>query len=168
MMRHRTVDQENLYQQYTQLGKRFSEFSITQHILSFDRKWELITQEGIWKLPISKQYGGMDLSWQESIIAINGLMNASNDYEFFPFIVNQFSTIYLMLQNATLSQKKLYFPRLIKGELIDEAFIGLKNKNNLIDLMRFKKFLYESAALEFSLSLLKKYGNGYYDRRKLC
>lgn len=161
MMRYWNVEQENLYKQYAQLGKILFENSKNKNKFLFSNKWDLITKEGIWKLPISKQYGGMDLSWQEAAIAINGLMSISQDYEFIPFIIEQFTTIYFVSKYTNLIHKKLYLARLIKGEIINESIIEDINKNIISrqDMTRFKKFLYESSAIEFVFSLIKKYGH---------
>src|SRR5258708_2564795 len=132
MMRHWNENQENLYQKYAQLGKMFIENSKNKKEFSFHTKWELITQEGIWKLPVSHQYGGMDLSWQEGIIAVNGLMSITKDYELLPFIIKQFTTIYLALRHSSLTDKKIYLPRLISGELVDESFFIKSDNKNFI------------------------------------
>lgn len=119
MMRNRTVGQERLYQQYAALGKQIAEWSVThqQEDTLFDNSWKLISKAGLWKLPVPIDDGGLGLSWQEWLIAMEGLASTYHDPKFCSLIINQISTLYLLLRYGTEKYKECYLPCLTSGEM---------------------------------------------------
>lgn len=135
-MRHWNLKQENIFQAYVQLGKKILHQVEMQHenTISQNRNWELITSEGIWKLPITKQYGGAGFSWDECVIAVEGLIKTYQDQEFFSSIISHLALLYILLQYGTETQKNMYLPLLMQGAIgivcvEDEWTSSLNNLN---------------------------------------
>jgi hypothetical protein len=134
MMRHWTARQENIYRKYVKLGKKITQTLNNQkgqsdnHYLS----WAIITDEGIWRLPIAKKYGGVGLSWDESVIAIEGLAVTYRNHKFISSLITHLSALYLLLQYGSQTQKNLYLAKLMQGNgitiYINDSSKNLSNK----------------------------------------
>jgi hypothetical protein len=167
MMRHWNVKQERIYQAYKQLGKQLKKTDYK------NLNWELITREGIWKLPIPKKYSGAGFSWDDCVFAVKGLVNTCRDEKFFSSLISQFSVLYLLLQYGTETQKIICIPKLVLGEtatvnIIDNnvssyhelnitiskdlnlSFLIPKNSSMFNDFINFKKLFYGILAAEFA------------------
>lgn len=116
MMRCLSTDQKDLYQQYSILAKKTAqvfklEKSINENI------WQILSKEGIWSLPIDKQYGGKALGWQACVVALDGFFSHCSNVNFLILSVSQISSLYLISQYGTSNIKKRYLPRLMHGEI---------------------------------------------------
>ncbi|HLB43196.1 MAG: hypothetical protein A3E87_06490 [Gammaproteobacteria bacterium RIFCSPHIGHO2_12_FULL_35_23] len=134
MTRYLHLEHDNLYQHYSKIGKQLAELSRLpdkKNVLD-KNKWALITNEGVWKLPIPKQYGGIGLSWKESIIAIAGLASSYQDNKFLSSIITQFSILYLIAHHGKEIYKKLYLSCLMQGKI--SFILKAGSENNLIKL----------------------------------
>lgn len=118
MMRSWNAEQENLYQQYAILGKHIAKSlgDCQKQPIFNDRAWNLVAEEGIWRLPVAKKYGGVGLSWQDYAAATEGLFATYNNLIFLSSLIAQSSTLYFFLQQGSEAQKKAYLPRLMQGE----------------------------------------------------
>jgi hypothetical protein len=179
MIRHGNVTQKNIRQIYLNLGKKIKENSENEikHDVNKNQNWELITKQGIWKLPIAKQYGGDGLTWDECVSAIEGLTSTYRDYEFFSSIVSHFAVLYILLQYGTESQKSAYLPLLMRGKnstvcfkehcsnaskMLNITFIkdinislSSKEKTHVInDFKNFKRLLYGVLAAESAFCIV--------------
>lgn len=163
MMCHWNVRQENLYKKYVNIGNKIAKSLLNKNNedkLSDCYAWGLLTQEGIWKLPIAKQYNGAGLSWDECVIALEGLVFAHQNMKLLVSIIEHLGRLYLVSQYGTISQKDLYLPYLIQGENFeDKIFEILQNKTPkiLCDYINFKRLLYAITASKLSLSIIEKY-----------
>ncbi|MBV9576040.1 MAG: acyl-CoA dehydrogenase family protein, partial [Gammaproteobacteria bacterium] len=79
--------------------------------------WEVISNEGIWSLPIAKQYGGAGIGWEESLIAMDGFLHQHFDIQLVALFISQISSLYFISRYGTEDIKNCYLPRLIRGEI---------------------------------------------------
>jgi hypothetical protein len=117
MMRCLSLDQKNLYQQYSILGEGIAKVSTLEKKFINESIWQAISKEGIWSLPIARQYGGCGLSWQDCLVALDGFFSNYSNIEFLTLLISQISSLYLISQYGTELIKKIYLPRLIHGEM---------------------------------------------------
>ena len=113
MMRERTMSQEKLYQQYASLGRRMTG-TTKQH--NHDDEWNLVTQEGFWKLPVTIRYDGLGLTWKEYVIALEGLTTTYCNQTLYSSLVSHSTAIYFLLTYGTRQQKTDYLSRIVNGE----------------------------------------------------
>lgn len=170
MTRCWNVEQKTLYKNYIKIGKKIAVYSLSQQedTLSNQYAWELITREGIWKLPLHNQSNSACLIWDECIIALEGLISTYQNKKFFTSIVEQFSILYLTFQYGTKSQKKSYLPRIIQGEAVDDKTLLIPRKKNakiLCDLTNFKRLLYGVIAARFASPLIEKHREIYQQEK---
>src|SRR3990167_9072429 len=102
MMRCLSKDQKNLYQQYSRLSEEAIKVSklYQENKSSSEDIWKLISKEGIWGLPIPRQYGGHGLSWQDCVVALDGFFSNYSDIKFLTLFMSQISALYLILQHG--------------------------------------------------------------------
>lgn len=117
MMRYQDFEEENLYKQYANLGKKIARYASCKHnqIWSIERIWELIAKEGIWELSIQNK-NHTDLNWNKYTIALVGLASTYPNLELISLLINHISIIYLILYYGTERHKKQYLSRLIQGK----------------------------------------------------
>lgn len=184
MVRHGIVKQESIYQTYLLLAKKFVE--TTTHA-NDNANWQLISNEGLWKLPVSKQYGGAGLSWDECVVAIRALMKNFRHAEFISSIISHLAVIYLLLQYGTEAQKNQYLSQIMQGcatnvcekhdyvnerdilhiTILNEINISFSIENNQFihdDFINFKKLLsavlIDGAAINLAESGKELFGRG--------
>lgn len=152
---------EKLFQEYEEVGKRVTEFLSKQHIFSFNHVWEMLTQAGFWKISVAECYGGMGFTWQECIIAIEGFVSTYQHLSCVSLLVDQLSIFYLLSRYGTKKEKELFFPYLLRGEMIDNHFLVClyKRKEVLQDVIYFKRLIYGILATRVASSLTEKYKN---------
>ncbi len=142
MMRYLSKDQKNLYQQYSRLSEEAIKVSKLhqENKSSNENIWKLISKEGIWRLPIPRQYGGHGLSWQDCVVALDGFFSNYSDIKCFTLFMSQVSSLYLVSQYGTESVKTRYLPRLIQGEMaclvISECIQKLLHQKSYLDKNR--------------------------------
>ena len=119
MMRCFNMEQKGLYQKYSNLSKEIAGLSkVIQTKNSLKRDiWKLISDEGIWRLPIKEQYGGQGLNWQDYAAALSGLFAHYHNDEMILLLMSQSSVLYLILRYADETTKIHYLSPLIKGEM---------------------------------------------------
>ena len=167
MIRYRSEQQENLYRQYARIGRKIAKYSLNKknNELSHQYGWKLITKNGIWKLPIVKKYSGLGLNWQECILAIEGLVDTFSNFEFFSYIVEQVSALYIISKYCTEENKQLYLPSLINGEIscaifpdkfnFEKILPPSENKNLILyNYLNFKRKLYALLVVKISQPII--------------
>ena len=164
MTHHRIIKQEDLHQHYAELGKQIADFSVNQteateaeEKLLSKESWGCVTQEGFWKLPVPKQYGGVGLNWHDYIIAVEGLISTYSNLEFISALVTQISTIYLVLKYSIDGEKKSRLQPLMQGDNPNlnkpediSKFLSVKSSNNdqiYYDFIDCKRVLYGILAM---------------------
>jgi hypothetical protein len=137
MMRSFNMDQQKLFQQYSKLSKNIVGNSRFFHCkeINIQNVFDLITDYGIWRLPIAKIYGGQGLNWQDCIAAFYGLLSHDVMMEIIPSLIPHISALYFISNYATESIRQEYLPRLIKCEIahliIPKKFDSLLGELNL-------------------------------------
>ena len=161
MMRYRNELQEDLYQQYADIGSKIAKYSSSKKNIKLSHQygWKLITKNGIWKLSLG----------HECISAIQGLSSTFNNFEFFSQIVSQLSALYLISKYSSDKNKQLYLSRLINGEMSVDIFpdgisftsiLPLKDRNLILcDCINFKRILYGLQTIKNIQPILEKYSN---------
>lgn len=143
MMRYLSLEQQDLYHQYSQFGKQLADIELCSREIDHSNAWNLIAAEGIWSLPLEKKFGGKGLSWKESIIALDAILTNYPNVELLCLLLSQIKIIYLISQYGKDIIKKLYLPRLIKGEVgilsISKSIDNLSHQNTY-----FKKSIKQS------------------------
>lgn len=167
MMRQRTEIQEQLYKHY---------FNLVKHVSNFN-KWKVISQEGIWKLPIETQFGGKGYKWEDCLSALEGLVGSFYDSRFICKLVSHFLSLYLISKYSPESSKKTYLSILMRGKALFEikslSDVHLKKeinwliKNRIIliedvnivslDLINMKKIVFGILISHSALSLVNQY-----------
>jgi len=154
MMRCLNVDQKNLHEQYSILGKEVASISKQERQLMNEKVWHAISKEGIWHLPIDKKYGGKGLTWQDCVVALDGFFSHYSDIEFLTLLMSHISSLYLISQYGTSAIKKRYLPRLMQGEtaqllisqylnkLFSEDAYFKKRENQILSIKNNKIFIH--------------------------
>lgn len=85
---------------------------------SFDfETWNQITKEGIWKIPVPEEYGGLGMSWWEFSAALEGLASRSTDLGFLLSIIAHIGCLRVLLLHGTEEQKHYYLNELMNGKI---------------------------------------------------
>lgn len=106
----KTTILEALYQEYEALGQTFLKEEV-----SFEMAWKRLTQNGIWRIPLSDQEGGLGFSWVEWLSALQQLIISYHDINFCEALMQHAVVFYTLMRLSDPSQKKQYLPLLIKG-----------------------------------------------------
>lgn len=152
------------------LDKDIAQFSSQQDKKINKLAWELITKQGIWKIPVPKKNGGEGLGWDEFVASAEGVTNTYKNFDFISSFITQASALYLLLQYGTEENKKRYLPFLIQGEIacisISKSNIKLKiddqhiffssdvNQKALCDHINFERILYGIFSTNLALPLI--------------
>jgi hypothetical protein len=180
MMRDWNVTQENIYERYVKLGKilnTYSKNTSKQALVNFGNS--LIAKEGFWKLPVSKSNGGTGLSWDECVIALQGLTSSFQNHEFFYYLTERLALLYLTIKFCSKEQKNLVISNITHGNTLSASFkdfnqnshkkLNIANDNGVINFLierdssifyefiNFKKILYGLLVAEYSLNIMDKY-----------
>jgi len=148
MMRGLNVKQKKIFQQYSQLGQEIETKSklTPGKKLTSENIWELVTAAGIWRLPISREYGGQGLNWQECIIALDGFFNYFNDIETLTLFISHMSVLFILSRYCTEAIKNQYLQRLMQSEVaclvISEEIIRGHSSNQFFNAENNKIVIY--------------------------
>lgn len=167
---------EDFYANYATLAKEHIPAIEDQQSRAFvnQKSFELLTEEGFWRLPVNQKFGGAGLTWRACINAIEGFVSIYCNPDFISLLVTQLSALYLVCRYGNEEQNKLVLPALAQGttaiiDIIDNNH-GLEVQFNdhiicfkigssnpiYADFLHFKKLLHGILAIGFSLSLIEK------------
>lgn len=111
------VQQQKLRTRYANVGTLLSErASRTTEDNEFDIKgWIELSNEGLWRLPVPDQYGGLDGTWWDFAAALEGLASTVGDLGFLLSIIAHVGCIRALLLYGSELQKARFLPDLLNS-----------------------------------------------------
>ncbi|GGX65267.1 acyl-CoA dehydrogenase [Tateyamaria omphalii] len=113
----RNAHQEELFNTYATLGRSVAK-AATQNdadaTLDHD-SWQTISDEGIWRIAVPTELGGLGGSWKDVIAALEGLSTTAEDLGFLVTTLGHLGSIKVLLDEGTPRQKARWLPRLLEG-----------------------------------------------------
>lgn len=116
-------DQQAIKSRFAGLGHEVAERAITlRQSGGFDRvSWEAVSAEGLWRLPVATEYGGLGRSWWEFAAGLEGLSCTARDLGFLLSAIAHAGAIRVISEFGTADQKANFLPRLLRGEVASTA-----------------------------------------------
>lgn len=109
--------QKELYAQFARLGCSVAQ-SVDGHDSnsSFDyESWRLITDAGLWRIPVPQELGGYGQTWQDCVAAIEGLATTADDLGFMISILGHIGSLRVILEEGTNQQIARWLEPLMQG-----------------------------------------------------
>ena len=109
--------QENLFKKYAELGKgvaRSANKNDAAATLDED-SWKAVSHEGIWRIAVPIEHGGLGGTWIDAIAALEGLSTTAEDLGFLVTTLGHLGSIKVLLDEGTPRQKARWLPRLLDG-----------------------------------------------------
>lgn len=109
--------QRELRARYAQIGTSLTErASGTARDDNFDLQgWKVLGNEGLWRLPVADQYGGLDGTWWDFAAGFEGLASTVGDLGFLLSIIAHVGCIRALIEYGNESQKARFLPDLLES-----------------------------------------------------
>lgn len=109
--------QHELREQYAIFGENVAKRAHTCYEKAlFDcDSWQLLAQQGIWRLPVAEEHGGFGMTWWEFAAALEGLASTAKDLGFLLSMVAHAGCIRALMQYGSQRQKQLFLPKMLAG-----------------------------------------------------
>lgn len=146
------------YVKYRDIGIEVSNGGFSRSFI-----WELLVKEGFWKLILSDERNETGSEWKNFIQALDGFSSAFFQFDFLALIISHACSIYLILKNDQIENRKLYFSNLVAGrsiltyeEKLDWINKKLINKSLVFNLGMFERYLYSIVSSSVALEMVNK------------
>lgn len=116
---HFSKYQQNLYDQFAPIGETVAA-NVCEHdkAASFDFiAWNQLAEAGLWRLPVPKTMGGLGKSWQDFLVAIEGLASTAGDIGFLISTLGHIGSLRVILEEGTKAQKNTWLGPLMRGDV---------------------------------------------------
>ncbi len=111
--------QQGLYEEFAQIGTIVAA-NVEKHDkdASFDFvAWRALSDAGLWQIPVPKELGGLGGSWQDCMVAIEGLASTANDIGFLISTLGHIGSLRVILSVGTDAQKERWLGALMQGDV---------------------------------------------------
>ena len=97
--------------------------------------WGALASLNIWRVPVSKEYGGLGGTWKDCIECIDTVARTCQDTGFLITVLGHIGSIKLLVDHGSCQQKNRWLPRLLAGEI---AVTAMTEKTGGSDLSKMK------------------------------
>ncbi len=125
--------QQELFDQYALIGReiasRADEYDKTRR---FDQTgWQRISENGLWRLPVPRDLGGMGAGWTDCVAAIEGLASTAGDLGFLISLLGHIGSLRIVLEEGTDEQKDRWLEALMRGDVAVTAMTEASGGSDL-------------------------------------
>ena len=123
MQLSRTDEQQTLFERFALLGEKIAVLlQRDERAFTLNKDaWEQLSQEGFWRLPVPRTFGGHGGDWWDFVAAFEGLSTTTRDLGFLLSIVAHVGGIRVILEFGSEAQKHKYLPILVGGAVASTA-----------------------------------------------
>ena len=151
-------DKNSNYIKYKKIGMKALNGKVDNTVI-----WELLTKEGLWKLPIPVVYGGSGDGWNEFTRSIKGFSSSYGNFEFISLIISHSCLIYAALENSDSKDINSHISSLINGNPIsmhdssvDYVTDESTGESFTFKRVSFERYLYAIISADFALNIISK------------
>ena len=113
----RNTYQQELFNIYADLGRSVAKAAKKNDTAATldHASWQTISNEGIWRIAVPKEFDGLGGSWTDAIAALEGLSTTAEDLGFLVTTLGHLGSIKVLLDEGTPRQKARWLPKLLAG-----------------------------------------------------
>lgn len=111
--------QKDLFIRYAEIGQQAAA-NAQQHDAdgSFDRAtWDRMSREGLWRIPVPKDLGGLGGSWTDCAAAMEGVASTAEDLGFLVTMLGHVGSLRIILEEGSTEQKARWLETIMQGHV---------------------------------------------------